>query len=124
MIPHDLVSNTRKKYRMERSNLFRKIINNGRFELYEIFNRNGIVYIANSDYGVFNDTLKILINPVYLKQLINSCCNLEYNKAMFIDKIVSPNGWILFNPYDYWVKNYDKLVELKCRSLAEIPKIV
>ena len=116
MIPHDLVSNTRKKYRMERSNLLRKIINNGRFELYEIFNRNGIVYIANSDYGVFNDTLKILINPVYLKQLINSCYNLEYNKSMFIDKIVSPNGWILFNPYDYWVKNYDKLVQLKLGS--------
>ena len=116
MIPHDLVSNTRKKYRTERSKLFHKIINNGRFELYQIFNQNGIVYIANNDYGVFNDTLKILMNPIYLKQLINSCYNLEYNKEMFIDKIVSPNGWILFNPYDYWVKNYDKLVQLKLGS--------
>jgi len=121
MIPqHDLISNIRKKYRTERAKLFRKIINNGTFELYEIFNRNGIVYIANSDYGVFNDTLKILINPIYLRELINSSNNLEYNKEMFIDKIVSPNGWILFNPYDYWVKNYDKLVQLRINSLNKI----
>ena len=120
MIPHDLVSNIRKKNRMKREKLFRKIINNGTFELYEIFNKNGLVYIANSDYGVFNEILKILINPVYLRELINSVNNLEYNKDMFIDKIVSPNGWILFNPYDYWVKNYDKLVQLRINSLNKI----
>ena len=117
MIPqHDLVSNIRKKYRMERAKLLRKIVNNGTFELYEIFNKNGIVYIANSDYGVFNKTLKILTNPIYLRELINCSYNLEYNNEMFIDKIVSPNGWILFNPYDYLVKNYDKLVQLKLGS--------
>lgn len=77
MIPHDLVSNMRKKYKMKRKGLFRKIINSGRFELQEVCDNSGIMYISNSDYGVSNDTLKILKNPVYLKQLINSSYYLE-----------------------------------------------
>ena len=48
----------------------------------------------------------------YFKELIVSSGDLEYSNEIHLEKVVSPNGWSLYDPYDYWVQNYDELIDL------------
>ena len=110
---HDLVANICKKLRDDKNRKIRKIINNGSFRLSEIFSKGGVEYKANYDFGVFNEFLEVLTNPDYFKELIVSSGDLEFSNKIHLEKVVSPNGWSLYDPYDYWIKNYDELVDKK-----------
>ena len=109
---HDLVENIRKKLRDDKNKKIRKIINNGSFRLSEIFSKGGVEYKADCDYGVFNEFFEFLANPDNFKELIVSSGDLEFSNKIYLEKVVSPNGWSMYDPYDYWVQNYDELIDL------------
>ncbi len=54
----------------------------------------------------------MLTNSDNFKELVVSSGDLEFSNQIHLEKVVSPNGWSLYDPYDYWIKNYDELRKL------------